>query len=165
MDELNNWDSIKIVEELFKCCGSTKWAKGLSEKRPFTSLQDLFDKSDEVWSTSTKEDGLEAFSHHPKIGNLKNLEEKFNSTKAWAGNEQAAVNQATQETLIALAKGNETYESKFGYIFIVCATGKSAEEMLSLLNERIDNDFETEFTIAMGEQNKITKIRLEKLVG
>lgn len=164
VDELNNLSTEQVFGELFKCCGSTMWAKRLSNKRPFSDMQDLFNKSDEAWATCTKKDGLEAFSHHPKIGNLKNLEEKFASTKEWAGNEQASISKAKKDTLIALAKGNELYEQKFGFIFIVCATGKSAEEMLDLLTTRMVNDLETEFAIAMGEQNKITKIRLKKLV-
>lgn len=165
IEELNNLSPDKLQEELFKCCGSTTWAQHLAGKKPFKSKAELLEKSDAIWSHCTAQDGLEAFTHHPKIGDLKNLEKKFASTKEWAGGEQAGVNTAAQETLIALAKGNEEYEKKFGYIFIVCATGKSAEEMLALLNARITNDAETELKIAMNEQNKITHIRLEKLLA
>lgn len=164
IEKLNKLSSSHVFEELFKCCGSTAWAKQLTEQRPFASIEDLVFKSDRVWANATKEDGLEAFTHHPKIGDVKSLEKKFASTKAWAGGEQAGVNVANQSVLKELAKGNNDYENKFGFIFIVCATGKSAEEMLSLLNERIGNDLETELKIAMNEQNKITKIRLEKLL-
>lgn len=165
VEKLNTLSQQEAFDELFRCCGCTNWANKLSAQRPFTSIQDLFSKSDLIWSKATREDGLEAFQHHPKIGDIKSLEKKFTSTKEWAGGEQAGVNTASQVVLQDLAKGNEDYENKFGFIFIVCATGKTADEMLMLLNERIGNDLETELKIAMNEQNKITKIRLEKLIS
>lgn len=164
LEEFNQLNQAQAFDELFKCCGSTTWAKNLSEYLPFDSKADLLEKADIIWSACTKEDGLEAFTHHPKIGDVKSLSEKFASTKAWAGGEQAGVNQASQQTIEALAKGNQDYEAKFGFIFIVCATGKSAEEMLALLEARIHNDYETELQIAMAEQHKITHIRIEKLI-
>jgi 2-oxo-4-hydroxy-4-carboxy-5-ureidoimidazoline decarboxylase len=106
---------------------------------------------------------LEAFTHHPKIGDAKSLAEKFATTKEWASNEQSGVNEASILTLNKLAEGNKAYEEKFGYIFIVCATGKSASEMLSLLESRITNTPEVEIEIAMREQNKITHLRIDKL--
>lgn len=165
LQELNNLNEEKLFEELFKCCGSSFWAKELSKQLPFTSLNDLLHKSDAVWQKAGRADGLEAFTHHPKIGDIESLEKKFANTKTWAGNEQSGVNTAGRETLLALAEGNTAYENKFGYIFIVCATGKTAEEMLSLLNERLNNSPDKELPIAMNEQNKITHIRLEKLLA
>jgi len=163
--ELNNLSANKAFEEFFKCCGSTTWAKQLTGKRPFASKEELMRVSDSIWQACSKQDGLEAFTHHPKIGDIRSLEKKFASTKEWAGGEQAGVNTATQNTLVALAEGNEAYLTKFGYIFIVCATGKTAEEMLALLNARINNDAETELKLAMNEQNKITHLRIEKLLA
>ena len=163
--DFNNLTPENVFEELFKCCGSSSWAKNLSLLLPFSNLQDALEKSDRVWANCTASDGHEAFTHHPKIGDIKSLEKKFASTKIWAGGEQAGVNNAAQETLLELAAGNEAYEKKFNYIFIVCATGKSAEEMLNLLNQRIGNDAEKELKIAMNEQNKITHLRLEKLLA
>ena len=165
IEELNHLDKHQVFGELFKCCGSTTWANSLMEKRPFIDLNDLIKKSDACWDLCSEQDGLEAFTHHPKIGDVSELEKKFASTKEWAGNEQASVSNAKQSTLEALAKGNKDYEQKFGFIFIVCATGKSAQEMLDLLNSRIHNALQVELKIAMGEQNKITKIRLEKLLS
>ena len=104
------------------------------------------------------------FQHHPKIGSVAELEKKFASTAKWASGEQAAVKDANQAVLQALSAGNEAYEAKFGYIFIVCATGKSAEEMLNLLKQRLPNSPEIEIEIAKGEQMKITIIRLKKLL-
>lgn len=132
---------------------------------PFESTKALHQTAHDVWySACGPADWLEAFQHHPKIGDLKSLEQKFASTQAWAGQEQQSVNTATLAILEALAAGNATYEQRFGYIFIVCATGKSAAEMLALLQDRLSNDPETELRIAMGEQAKITAIRLNKLI-
>ena len=164
IEELNSLSTDKAWEEFFKCCGSTTWAKLLANKKPFKNKEELIHTSDSIWAICSTQDGLEAFTHHPKIGDLKNLEKKFASTKEWAGGEQSGVNTATHDTLVALAQGNETYEKKFDYIFIVCATGKTADEMLALLNVRLKNDTETEMKIAMNEQNKITHLRLEKLI-
>lgn len=162
--QLNNLGSDALFEELFKCCGSTKWAKTLCAEKPFAGIDDLMEKSDRIWSECSEKDGLEAFTHHPKIGDLKSLEKKFAATKEWAGGEQAGVNSAGNETLIALADGNEAYEKKFGYIFIVCATGKTADEMLNLLSKRLTNEPSTELKTAMHEQNKITYLRMKKLL-
>ena len=148
---------------LTNCCGSSKWVKGMLKARPFKSLDQAKRVSNQVWAKCKEKDFLEAFTHHPKIGDLKSLEKKFQSTKKWAGNEQAGVNKASSKTIKALAKGNADYEKKFGFIFIVCATGKSAQEMLDILNSRIGNSYKKELRIAAGEQAKITEIRLNKL--
>lgn len=165
IEELNNLPTDKVCEAFLKCCGSTSYAKQLASKSPFKNKEELLIISDSIWATCSPKDGLEAFTHHPKIGDIKSLEMKFASTKEWAGGEQAGVNTATHNTLVALAEGNEAYLNKFGYIFIVCATGKTADEMLALLNVRLKNDTETEIKIAMNEQNKITHLRLEKLIA
>lgn len=165
IEKLNNLSAEQAEQEFFKCCGSTTWAKEMAIARPFTSLENMFLISDTIWSKATEDDGLEAFTHHPKIGDRSNLEKKFASTSAWAGNEQAGVKSANDEVITLLAEGNQLYEKKFGFIFIVCATGKSAQEMLDLLNARIGNNRSEEIKIAMEEQNKITKIRLEKLIA
>ena len=163
IEGFNKLSTEKVKEELFKCCGSTEWSKQLAAKVPFKSVEELKKESDRIWYSCSVNDGLEAFTHHPKIGDVKSLEKKFATTKAWAQGEQASVSKASQEVLHSLSKGNEDYEKKFGYIFIVCATGKSAEEMLDLLNQRLPNSPEEEIKIAMNEQNKITHIRIDKL--
>ena len=165
LQELNYLAQDQLKEELMKCCGSSAWVDKMLASAPFKSSADLFQKAETAWSGTTELDWFEAFSHHPKIGDLKSLEQKFASTSKLAGNEQAAVNSASQKTLEQLAGDNEAYEQKFGFIFIVCATGKSAEEMLELLNARIHNTRETELQIAAIEQGKITRLRLEKLLS
>lgn len=110
-------------------------------------------------------DWLEAFTHHPRIGDVKNLRQKFASTAQWSQDEQKGVHGVPEDVIQALADGNARYEKKFGHIFLVCATGKSAQEMLALLQQRLHNTPETELRVAMQEQAKITRLRLEKLLN
>ncbi|MFN0159140.1 MAG: 2-oxo-4-hydroxy-4-carboxy-5-ureidoimidazoline decarboxylase [Bacteroidota bacterium] len=161
---LNSLDGQEASEHFTKCCGSSRWVAAMAQRRPFADARQLFAVAEEVWNGLTPEDWKEAFSHHPKIGDISSLREKFASTKTWAAGEQSGVNNTTENTLKALAEGNAEYEKKFGFIFIVCATGKSAEEMLSLLKARRVNTPDMEIAIAAAEQNKITRIRLEKLL-
>jgi 2-oxo-4-hydroxy-4-carboxy-5-ureidoimidazoline decarboxylase len=149
--------------ELFKCCGSSSWVSALEKQMPFQSIAELKSASDQIWFALSEADWKEAFSHHPKIGDTESLKKKFASTSHWAEGEQSGVQQANDKVLLDLKNGNDAYEKKFGYIFIVCATGKSAEEMLQLLEDRIKNNPAEEIRIAAEEQNKITHLRLDKL--
>jgi 2-oxo-4-hydroxy-4-carboxy-5-ureidoimidazoline decarboxylase len=161
---LDAMDDARARAALARCCGASRWVEGMLERRPFLSKEALFSAADQVWSEMERADVLEAFTHHPRIGaDLGALREKFAPTKTWSAGEQAGVNLADEATLIALRDGNVEYEARYGHIFIVCATGKSAAEMLEILRARIDNDPAKELAIAAGEQAKITKIRLEKL--
>ncbi len=135
----------------------------MSKKRPFSNVEDLIAKGHEIWKGLSKEDWLEAFSHHPRIGDVGKLREKFASTSKWAENEQEGVQSATEETLKQLAEGNKFYEVRFGMVFLVCATGKSADQMLELLKNRLQNDPIQEQLNAAAEQSKITEIRIKKL--
>ena len=138
---------------------------------PADDLVELLENAEEIWYACSEEDWKEAFAHHPRIGDVASLSEgllsettKFANTAAWASHEQSNVNIAAKETIEALAQGNRLYEEKFGYIFIVCATGKSAEEMLALLQARLSNKPEDEINIAADEQHKIIQLRIQKLV-
>jgi 5-hydroxyisourate hydrolase/2-oxo-4-hydroxy-4-carboxy-5-ureidoimidazoline decarboxylase len=132
---------------------------------PFADEKELVSLSIEHWYNDCREaDWLEAFSHHPKIGDVKSLIDKFASTKHLAANEQASVQQASPEIISQLAQANHDYEIKNGFIFIVCATGKPASGMLNLLQDRMQNSRDEELSIAMGEQQKITILRLKKLM-
>eukprot|EP00741_Cyanophora_paradoxa_P010645 tig00020537_g10289.t1 len=133
--------------------------------RPFPSLGALLAFAETVWNNLDRVDALESFSHHPKIGDIDALRTKFQDTKQWAEKEQAGTSQASEEVLHALASENEEYLKKFGYIFIVCATGKSAEEMLDLLQARLRNDPEKELQVARAEELKILLLRLNKLLN
>ena len=166
LTELNNLPKPALAEALQTCCGSTVWVASMAASFPVADAETLMDEAKTNWNSLREADWREAFTHHPKIGgDVEALREKFATTSTWAEGEQAAVKEASQATLEALAAGNEDYERKFGYIFIVCATGKTAAEMLALLQARLVNKPEDEILIAMGEQNKITRIRLEKLLA
>ena len=117
--QYNNLEAATASKHLMDCCGSTKWVSAMMRNFPFTSEKQLVDLSAKIWYEECSEtDWRESFTHHPKIGDVKSLTEKF------AGKEQAGVAVATQETIAALAQANTDYENKFGFIFIVCATGK-----------------------------------------
>ena len=132
-------------------------------RRPFSDRRAIVEAATQIWWTLTRSDWLEAFSAHPKIGDPDSLRAKFQDTATWAAHEQAGVATAHEETLEELARCNRRYEERFGYIFIVCASGKSANEMLDILRGRMANDPSSELRNAAAEQLKITQLRLEKL--
>jgi 2-oxo-4-hydroxy-4-carboxy-5-ureidoimidazoline decarboxylase len=129
-------------------------------RRPFGSREALLSAARAEWDTLDERDWREAFTHHPKIGDREALRERFPSTHALSAREQAGVDSAPDAVLDALADGNRQYEKRFGYIFIVCASGLGAGEMLAMLNARLGNDPGDEIRIAAGEQAKITALRL-----
>jgi 2-oxo-4-hydroxy-4-carboxy-5-ureidoimidazoline decarboxylase len=165
LTQLNNLPSQQLKDELFKCCGSSQWVEKMTAIFPVDNEAKLLEEATRQWYLCTEADWREAFTHHPKIGDKDSIKKKFASTAQWAAGEQSGVNQASDETINALAEGNKKYEEKFGYIFIVCATGKSADEMLDILNSRLLNNTGEEIKIAMEEQNKITLLRLKKLLN
>ena len=165
LQELNNLPPATRAEALATCCGAAAWVAVLNQQFPFATAAALFAAADQIWQNLSEADWREAFTHHPKIGDVNALREKFTSTATWAAGEQGAVRQASQATLAALAAGNDAYAQKFGYTFIVCATGKSAGEILALLQARLPNAPTQEIHTAMGEQAKITRLRLEKLLA
>ena len=160
--EFDHLDQEQKSKLLYQCCGSTAWVKKMLSMPPANDLIDLFEDAEECWYSLSEKDWREAFSHHPKIGDAESLKKKF-ANDQFAGGEQSGVANASEQTLQALADLNKSYEEKFGYIFIVSAAGKSAVEMLGILTARLQNKPEIEITIAMDEQNKITRLRLEKL--
>lgn len=164
LDEFNALTPERAREELTRCCGASRWADFMLKCRPFKDKAALLRDADATWDAMLPRDWLEAFEHHPRIGGKDALREKFAATKSWAQGEQAGAASADEATLDALEKGNAEYEEKFGFLFIVCATGKSAAEMLALLKSRLPNLQSAEMKIAAAEQAKITKIRLEKLL-
>ena len=165
LQKLNTLPQPQLKEELLKCCGSSSWVKMMMAYFPADNMESMLEEAEEIWYECSEDDWKEAFAHHPKIGNVESLTKKFASTAEWASGEQSGVDGASNETIEALAEGNRLYEEKFGYIFIVCATGKSAAEMLELLQGRLQNKPGIEIKIAAAEQNKITKLRLEKLLS
>jgi OHCU decarboxylase len=164
INRINELSSHQAEPEFLKCCGSTAWAKAMSGARPFSNSDELSAKADEIWWNLDEQDWLEAFRAHPKIGEKKAAAAQSTEAAAWSAQEQSESERAAAETKAALAEGNREYEQRFGFIFIICATGRSAEEMLAALNGRLNNDRKTEIRAAAEEQRKITQLRLQKLL-
>ena len=164
LEELNSLTSVAAKAEFLKCCGSTRWAAGMTAARPFASPHDFAAKADEIWWSLSEEDWLEAFRAHPKIGEKKAATAQTEQAQNWSAQEQSGVVTAAVETITELAERNRQYEQRFGFIFIVCATGKSSEEMLQILKTRLPNEPGPEIRVAAEEQSKITQLRLQKLL-
>lgn len=165
IDALNRLTEADAAAAFTQCCAAQRWVERMVIDRPFESLAEMLEISDRIWEECDVDDYLEAFEGHPRIGDVESLAKKYANTKGWAGGEQKGVEGADRAVLERLAKGNADYEAKFGHIFIVCATGRSAAEMLALLEARMPNDPKTEVMVAAEEQNKITRIRLKKLLA
>jgi len=165
LDSLNELTRRDATAEFLKCCGSTKWAQEMTAARPFATEQELFTRADDISVSLEDEDWLEAFRAHPKIGEQKAATVQSHQEQKWSAQEQTGVAEASAGTISQLAERNREYEDRFGFIFIVCASGKSPDEMLAILNSRIDNDQRAELRIASEEQRKIARLRLQKLLG
>jgi 2-oxo-4-hydroxy-4-carboxy-5-ureidoimidazoline decarboxylase len=165
LDELNQAAPAQARSALERCCGARAWVEEMVASRPFRDPGHLRESAARAWWSLGPDDWREAFTHHPRIGDLESLKRRFAATADLASREQGAVARAASATLEALAEGNRAYEERFGYIFIVCASGRSAEEMLAMLRQRLGNDADTEIRIAAGEQMKITGLRLGQLLG
>lgn len=161
---LNSLTAEEAAKELLQCCGSKRWATEMVTDRPYATLETLLARADEVWWALDRNDWLEAFRSHPKIGEKKAADKVSAQSQQWSGQEQSGVAEASQNTVDSLAALNEDYEQKFRFIFIICATGKTSDEMLSALRERLQHDPEAELPIAAAEQAKITELRLKKLL-
>lgn len=155
LHELNALPAADAERALLACCGSRRWAHDLAARRPFASLAELHSAADQAWWSLDRADWLEAFSAHPRIGER---------GTGWSSDEQAAAASAADTVKAALARRNREYEARYGHVFLVCATGRSAESMLADLERRMRNETDTELRVAAGEQAKITRLRLDKLV-
>jgi 2-oxo-4-hydroxy-4-carboxy-5-ureidoimidazoline decarboxylase len=156
IDQLNRLNETKAFEAFEQCCGASRWVDRMIVGRPYEDLNEMLEISDRVWEECDVEDYQEAFEHHPRIGE--------SNAKGWPAGEQSGMKEADKAVFQRFAEMNDRYEEKFGHIFIVCATGKGPAEMLSMLEQRLKNDPEKEILIAAEEQNKITKLRLKKLL-
>jgi allantoicase len=145
-----------LESELLACCGSHQWAKRMRENQPFATAERLLEAAGRIWSELGPSDWLQAFAAHPRIGEA--------SADPRATREQSGVTGAPSETLGRLAAANRQYEERFGHIYIVCASGKTAAEMLAILESRLTNDAETELRVAAEQQRQITRLRLQKLL-
>jgi OHCU decarboxylase len=161
--EFNALSSEEAHSWLMDCCGASLWSATLASRRPFASMDDLHKSADSVWWKLGREDWLEAFSHHPQIGDKPASGSQ--SAQRWAEGEQSAARAAGDDVRSRLARANRAYFEKFGYIYIVCATGKTAEGMLAILNQRLQNDLASELSVAAEQQRLITRLRLDKLLA
>lgn len=162
IDELNRLAGAEASGLFLRCCGSHAWADAMNAARPFAAREEVHARASSVWNALPVADWMEAFTAHPRIGDVDSLRKKYADTKVWASGEQSGVDSAEETVIQGLASGNTDYEKKFGFIFIVCATGKSAAEMLALLNARLPNTREQEIQNAAAEQLKITRLRIDK---
>jgi len=164
IERFNHLSRVQARKALLACCGSEKWAERMLAARPFRSTAQLLEAADKTWGALGRKDWLEAFRQHPPIGGSKADTKQSEIARQWSTDEQAAAQRAPAETLAVLAAANQAYEATFGYVFLICATGKPAEEILKSVRERLSNDPEIELQIAVEEQRKITRLRLEKLL-
>lgn len=164
LERLNALERGEALSELLTCCGSRRWAARMAASRPFGDLDQLLACADEIWWALEPEDWREAFHSHPRIGERKTAAGQTPREAGWSRGEQSGVDAAAAETRRALAEGNAEYEARFGHIYIVCAAGRRADDLLALLHQRLGNDAATEIRIAAEEQRKITRLRLEKLL-
>lgn len=164
IEQFNSLSEEEAKAELLKCCGSKRWAQLITEDRPFKSLDELLQASDRAWANLAPADWLEAFSSHPRIGEKRAQQRVSEQSQKWSEQEQSAAATASQTVLDELAKANVEYEQKFHYIFIICASGRSPEEILESLRSRMKNDPATELLVAAEEQRHIMHLRLKKLL-
>lgn len=165
VERLNDLTNTAAEAEFLRCCSSKRWAFEMADRRPFKTLDEVLAEADRVWWCLNESDWLEAFRAHPKIGEKKAVTTQSAEAQKWSAQEQSSVAHASAQTINQLAQRNGEYENRFGFIFIVCASGKSSEEMLAIINDRLRNDRETELRTAAEEQSKITRLRLEKLLN
>jgi OHCU decarboxylase len=163
--EFDDMPAERAAPLLASCCGAGAWVKGMLERRPFGDVESLLGAADEVWQAVGPSDWLEAFAHHPRIGEREAAVAQEARAHAWSTAEQAEARAAKATVHRLLRLNNALYERRFGHIYIVSASGRSADELLAILQARLSNDAETELRVAADEQAKITRLRLLKLLG
>ncbi len=165
IERFNRLSSARARKALHDCCGSKQWVERMIAQRPFRSVNNLLDAADKTWTNLSGKDWLEAFRHHPPIGGTRANGKQSSVARKWSSGEQSTAQKAAPETRGALAVANRTYQKTFGHVFLICASGKTSEEVLKNLEARLSNNRESELRIAAEEQRKITRLRLEKLLG
>jgi OHCU decarboxylase len=170
LERLNGLPAAEAQAELLACCGASLWAREMAARRPFPDSAELFTAADEIWRSLGRNDWLEAFASHPQIGEKrgeKQIESEAGQqlSSRWSAEEQSGTQRNPAEVVARLAEGNRAYRLRFGYIFVVRASGKTASEMLAILERRLQNDPSAELPIAAEEQRRIMRMRLEKLLA
>ncbi len=157
----NKHDEVAALEPMIACCGARRWASAMVALRPISSVAELSEAADRVWGTMNEADWMQAFACHPRIGERRAAHATPRSS-AWSGEEQSSASSAAERVMAELAQCNALYEARFGFTYIVCATGKSAEEMLAILKRRLAGDRASELRQAAEQQRLIMQIRLGK---
>ena len=160
------FDSLALddsTRQLHTCCGARAWADGMAHARPFGTAEAMLSAADRIWAELAEADWLEAFACHPRIG-AGSSDTQTARERSWSEQEQAGTNAAQADVMEALAAVNRDYDARFGYVFLVCATGKTAEEMLQLAQQRLLNDDAAELAVAAEEHRQITRLRIRKLL-
>jgi allantoicase len=165
LELLNQLPRPRAVAAFVDCCGSKKWAEEMATRRPFADSASALDAADKIWEGLGQKEWVAAFRHHPPIGGEKAAGKQSAKAHQWSRSEQAMAQKAPEETMRVLAAANQAYHAAFGYVFLICAAGKTTEEILKSLKQRLSNDPETELRIAADEQRKITRLRLEKILA
>ena len=162
---LNALPAAEAAEHLRACCGSSRWVEAMLARRPFARVDQLLAAADDAWQATGPKDWDEAFAHHPRIGERQAAAPVSATAWTWSAGEQAAAVGAGAAVRAALVEANTAYERRFGRIYLVCAAGRSAEELLADVAARMRNDPEREREVAVEEQRKITRLRLNTLIG
>ena len=162
--DLNALPAPEAARELLRCCGSTRWVRAMAVARPFGNVAAVDEAADRIFDTLAPADWLEAFAAHPRIGESSRAG-RADASEEWSAEEQASASAASDAVRDRLARRQRDYEARFGYIFIICATGRNAPEMLAALEQRMPNAPADELRIASEEQRKITHLRIEKLLA
>jgi OHCU decarboxylase len=163
LDELNSLSDPGAAEALTACCGAHRWVSAMIARRPFASVEAVVAAANDVWRETSERDWREAFDHHPRIGERQSASEQNRRASSWSAGEQSRAASANADVQRQLVETNAEYEARFGHIYIVCAAGRSAGELLDIARSRLHNDPATELRIAAEEQRKITELRLRKL--
>jgi len=161
---LNKMPTAQLRRALIDCCGSQKWVDQMLAQRPFPSAEQLFEAADKIWGRLARKDWLAAFQLHPPLGGGDAKAKQSSSARQWSAAEQSMTKHASPETLAVLAAANQAYQAAFGHVFLLCASGKTGEEILKNLQARLSNDPEVELRNAAEEQRKITQLRLARLL-
>jgi 2-oxo-4-hydroxy-4-carboxy-5-ureidoimidazoline decarboxylase len=164
-DVLARWNALRpeeAVEQILACCGSAGWAREMAARRPIRDEAALLAACDQAWNSLTEADWLEAFRSHPRIGETHSAAAAPARSTTWSGEEQRRVGSSSEEVKAALAEGNRSYEQRFHRIFIICASGKSAPEILEALRRRLRNDDAAELHESAEQQRQIARLRLKK---
>jgi 2-oxo-4-hydroxy-4-carboxy-5-ureidoimidazoline decarboxylase len=165
IEDLDKLPDDQLKSALAACCGARRWIERMAASRPFGNVETLLQRAEEIWWSLSPDDWADAFAHHPRIGERDAKATQEDRARAWSAGEQRGVGEANADVQSAIADGNREYERRFGHIYLVSAAGKSAQELLDILRSRLDNDPPTELRVAAGEQAKITRLRLLKLVS